>query len=176
MIQEVDRLNRVITQLLDFARPLSIEKKRTSLQNLIHRTLKMVERQAREKNIRLEKIIPADMGEVEIDPDRFSQILLNLYLNAIEAMGERGGILNVALSREKDPSPAVKIAVSDTGVGIKKEDLEHIFDPYFTTKPSGTGLGLAIVHKIVEAHKGEIRVQSDPGRGTTFSIYIPSHF
>jgi two-component system sensor histidine kinase HydH len=176
MIQEVDRLNRVITQLLDFARPLSIVKKRTSFQNLIHHTLKMVERQAREKNIRLEEIIPADMGEVEIDPDRFSQILLNLYLNAIEAMGERGGVLNVALSREKDPSPAVKIAVSDTGVGIKKEDLDHIFDPYFTTKPSGTGLGLAIVHKIVEAHKGEVRVQSDPGRGTTFSIYIPSHF
>jgi two-component system sensor histidine kinase HydH len=173
MIQEVDRLNRVITQLLDFARPLSIEKKRASLQNLIHHTLKMVERQAREKNIRLEKNIPADMGEVEIDPDRFSQILLNLYLNAIEAMGESGGILNVALSRGKGPSPAVKIAVSDTGVGIKKEDLEHIFDPYFTTKPSGTGLGLAIVHKIVEAHKGEIRVQSGPGRGTTFSIYIP---
>jgi two-component system sensor histidine kinase HydH len=173
MIQEVDRLNRVITQLLDFARPLSIEKKRTSLQNLINHTLKMIERQAREKNIRLEKVIPADIGEVEIDPDRFSQILLNLFLNAIEAMGQGGGILNVALSRERDPSPAVKITISDTGVGIKKEDLEHIFDPYFTTKSSGTGLGLAIVHKIVEAHRGEIRVKSDPGRGTTFSLYFP---
>jgi two-component system sensor histidine kinase HydH len=173
MIQEVDRLNRVITQLLDFARPLSVEKKRTSIQNLIHHTLKMIERQAREKNIRLEKVIPQDIGEVEIDPDRISQILLNLYLNALEAMGERGGILNVTLSREKDPSPVLKIAISDTGVGIKKEDLEHIFDPYFTTKASGTGLGLAIVHKIIEAHKGEIRVQSDPGQGTTFSLYIP---
>jgi two-component system sensor histidine kinase HydH len=180
MIQEVDRLNRVITQLLDFARPLSIEKKRTSLQNLVNHTLKMIERQAKEKNIGLEKVIPADVGEVEIDPDRVSQVLLNLYLNAIEAMAQSGGILNVTLSREKDPFPAVKIAISDTGVGIKKEDLEHIFDPYFTTKQSGTGLGLAIVHKIVEAHKGEIRVQSDPGRGTTFSLYIPvsqrSHF
>jgi two-component system sensor histidine kinase HydH len=81
--------------------------------------------------------------------------------------------LTVAVSREAEPYPAVKIAVSDTGVGIKKEDLEHIFDPYFTTKPSGTGLGLAIVHKIVEAHRGEIRVQSDPGHGTTFSLYFP---
>jgi two-component system sensor histidine kinase HydH len=173
MIQEVDRLNRVITQLLDFARPLSIEKKRTSLHNLINHTLKMIERQANEKNIRVQKTLPAGIGEVEIDPDRFSQILLNLYLNAIEAMGQSGGILNVTLSREKDPSPAVKVAVSDTGVGIKKEDLEHIFDPYFTTKPSGTGLGLAIVHKIIEAHRGEIRVQSDPGHGTTISLYIP---
>ncbi len=173
MIQEVDRLNRVITQLLDFARPLSIEKKRTSLHNLINHTLKMIERQAREKNIGLEKVIPADIGEVKVDPDRISQVLLNLYLNAIEAMGERGGILSVALSRETDPFPAVKIAISDTGVGIKKEDLEHIFDPYFTTKSSGTGLGLAIVHKIVEAHRGEIRVQSDPGQATTFSLYFP---
>ena len=133
----------------------------------------MIERQTSEKNIRLEKVIPADVGEVEIDSDRISQILLNLYLNAIEAMGKQGGILTVALSRETDPSPAAKIAISDTGAGIKKEDLEHIFDPYFTTKPSGTGLGLAIVHKIVEAHRGEIRVQSDPGRGTTFSLYFP---
>jgi two-component system sensor histidine kinase HydH len=173
MIQEVDRLNRVITQLLDFARPLSIEKKRTSLHNLVNHSLKMIERQANEKNIRLEKALSADIGEVKVDPDRISQILLNLYLNAIEAMEVRGGILTVALSRETDPFPAVKIAISDTGVGIKKEDLEHIFDPYFTTKSSGTGLGLAIVHKIVEAHGGEIRVQSDPGRGTTFSLYFP---
>jgi two-component system sensor histidine kinase HydH len=173
MIQEVDRLNRVITQLLDFARPLSVEKKRTSLQNLINHTLKMIERQAREKNIGLEKAIPVDIGDVKVDSDRISQILLNLYLNAIEAMEERGGVLTVAVSREAEPYPAVKIAVSDTGVGIKKEDLEHIFDPYFTTKPSGTGLGLAIVHKIVEAHRGEIRVQSDPGHGTTFSLYFP---
>jgi two-component system sensor histidine kinase HydH len=173
MIQEVDRLNRVITQLLDFARPLSVEKKRTSLQNLINHTLKMIERQAREKNIGLEKAIPVDIGDVKVDSDRISQILLNLYLNAIEAMEERGGVLTVAVSREAEPYPAVKISVSDTGVGIKKEDLEHIFDPYFTTKPSGTGLGLAIVHKIVEAHRGEIRVQSDPGHGTTFSLYFP---
>jgi two-component system sensor histidine kinase HydH len=174
MIKEVDRLNRVITQLLDFARPLNIEKKRASLQNLINHTLKMIETQAGDQNITLEKTVPREVGEAMIDPDRMSQVLLNLYLNAMEAMGEEGGVLSVSLSEERDPSPMVKIAISDTGVGIKKEDLEHIFDPYFTTKPSGTGLGLAIVHKIVEAHKGEIRVQSDPGEGTTVSVSLPA--
>jgi two-component system sensor histidine kinase HydH len=85
---------------------------------------------------------------------------------------EQGGTLSVSLSREES-SPWVKIIVSDTGTGISKEDLEHIFDPYFTTKQTGTGLGLAIVHKIVEAHRGEVKTESELGRGTTVSLLLP---
>jgi two-component system sensor histidine kinase HydH len=99
-------------------------------------------------------------------------VLLNLYLNAIEAM-ERGGTLTVSLSK-REVSPWVKLTVSDTGTGISKEDLEHVFDPYFTTKQTGTGLGLAIVHKIIEAHRGEVRVESEVGRGTTVSVLLPA--
>lgn len=173
MIQEVDRLNRVITQLLEFARPLAIQKKRTSLQNLITHSLKMIENQAQEKNIKIEKSFASEPLETVVDPDRISQAMLNLYLNAMQAMEGKGGLLTIALSRERGPQPWVKISVKDTGTGIAKEDLEHVFDPYFTTKQSGTGLGLAIVHKIIESHQGEIRAESEPGQGTTVSFFLP---
>jgi two-component system sensor histidine kinase HydH len=171
MIHEVDRLNRVITQLLEFARPAAIQKRSTSLKSLIQHSLKMIEKQASAKQIQIRWTNPPNLGEISVDPDRINQVLLNLYLNAIEAM-EHGGILSVSLTREED-SLWVKIAVSDTGTGIGREDLEHIFDPYFTTKQSGTGLGLAIVHKIVEAHNGEVRAESEPGQGTTVSVFLP---
>ena len=171
MIQEVDRLNRVISQLLEFARPPVIQKKRVSLQSLIQHSLKMIERQASVKEIQVLSHLPSDVKEVDLDPDGINQVLLNLYLNAIEAM-ERGGTLTVSLYRE-ERSPWVKIMVSDTGTGISKEDLEHVFDPYFTTKQTGTGLGLAIVHKIIEAHRGEVRAESEIGRGTTVSVLLP---
>jgi two-component system sensor histidine kinase HydH len=109
---------------------------------------------------------------VVLDADRINQMLLNLYLNALTAM-EKGGTLSVILKGDAR-SRKVKLVVNDTGVGIKKEELEHIFDPYFTTQPSGTGLGLAIVHKIIEAHQGEIRVESEPGKGSVFTVFLPN--
>ncbi|MCJ7594484.1 MAG: ATP-binding protein [Desulfobacterales bacterium] len=86
---------------------------------------------------------------------------------------EKGGTLSVVLGMDSDPK-RVKILVSDTGVGIEKKDLDHIFDPYFTTRQAGTGLGLAIVHNIIESHMGEVRVQSQPGVGTTIIIFLPA--
>jgi two-component system sensor histidine kinase HydH len=171
MIQEVDRLNRVITQLLEFARPPVIQKKRASLQTLIQHSLKIIERQASAKHIEVYSQLPSEIKEVDVDPDGINQVLLNLYLNALEAM-DQGGTLSVWLSME-ECAPWVKIRVSDTGSGISKDDLEHIFDPYFTTRQTGTGLGLAIVHKIIEAHGGEVRAESEIGRGTTVSVLLP---
>ncbi len=171
MVKEVDRLNRVITQLLEFARPLEVIKKPASIQLLIQHSLKMIEGEAKSKNISITTKFSHKINEVHIDQDRINQVLLNLYLNAVEAM-EDGGVLSVALSWEDD-TQKVRITVSDTGAGIKKEDMVHIFDPYFTTKQSGTGLGLAIVHKIIESHKGEIKVESEHGKGTIVTIILP---
>jgi len=171
MIQEVDRLNRVITQLLEFARPPVIQKKQASLQSLIQHSLKMIERQASVKEIQVLSHLPSGVKEVALDPDGINQVLLNLYLNAVEAM-DPGGTLSVSLSMDEG-SPWVKIKVSDTGTGISKEDLEHVFDPYFTTKQTGTGLGLAIVHKIIEAHGGEVKAESEIGRGTSVTVLLP---
>jgi two-component system sensor histidine kinase HydH len=172
MIQEVERLNRVVGQLLEFARPLSVERRPTGAQSLLQLSLRMVESQSREKGIRVETRIDEGMTHLMIDPDRMQQALLNLYLNGIEAM-ERGGTLAVSVRKAGGNRKGVEISVSDTGKGIGEEDLVHIFDPYFTTKPSGTGLGLAIVHKVVESHGGEVRAESEKGKGTKVILSLP---
>ena len=169
MIREVDRLNRVITQLLEFARPLTMTRVPASLQSLIRHALKMVEGQAREKGIAIETDLPPEIGEIPIDADRISQVLMNLALNAIAAT-EAGGVLRATLARQDERR--VRISIADTGVGIRKENLSRVFDPYFTKKPVGTGLGLPIVQKIVEAHGGEISLASEPGEGTTATVIL----
>jgi two-component system sensor histidine kinase HydH len=171
MIQEVDRLNRVITELLEFSRPLELKKKATDLSGLVRQTLGTLEGQTREKKISVRTELPTGLPAASIDPDRMTQVLLNLFLNALAAM-EAGGNLTVSVALQEDRT--LRVSIADTGTGIRKEDLGRVFDPYFTTKPSGTGLGLAIVHRIVEAHGGEIRLESETGRGTTFTILLPA--
>jgi two-component system sensor histidine kinase HydH len=171
MIQEVDRLNRVVGQLLEFARPIAVKPQRISLPALLKDSVKLIADRAAEKNIAIRTQSDVGLDEAWGDPDRINQILLNLYLNAIDAM-EIGGELKVGISSDGD-SRQICITVSDTGCGISPENFSQIFDPYFTTKSSGTGLGLAIVHNIIEAMSGTIKVQSDPGKGTTFRITIP---
>jgi two-component system sensor histidine kinase HydH len=171
LIQEVDRLNRVITQLLEFARPLTLRRAPVSLEDAAGRALRVVEKQTREGGVSVETRFPADLPAIEADPDRLQQVFLNLYLNALAAM-ESGGVLTTTAAAEQDGT--VRVEIRDTGAGIPAADLGRVFDPYYTTKPSGTGLGLAIVHKIVEAHGGDIRLESEPGRGTTATFRIPS--
>ncbi len=171
MIQEVDRLNRVVGQLLDFARPIKISRKSISIKTLIEDSLKLVKMQASEKNIHIETHFPPHMNTVLVDPDRLNQVLLNLYLNAIDSMQE-GGRLSVMIPNSEQKEHT-EIRVIDNGRGIRPEDLAHIFDPYFTTKSTGTGLGLAIVHNIVEAHGGKVQVESNLGEGTSITIFLP---
>lgn len=170
MIQEVERLNRVITELLEFARPSDLRKKTTDINTMLSRSIKLVQQDATNKSVDIELQLEDNICPVWIDSDRLAQCLLNLYLNAIQAM-ENGGTLSVR--SEADSAEFVSIIVSDNGPGISSEDIRKIFDPYFTTKKKGTGLGLAIVHKIIEAHQGKIKVESSPGKGTTFTIMIP---
>ena len=172
MIQEVDRLNRVVGQLLEFARPVSVKPKSISLQTLLDDSIKLIKDQAAEKGISIQTQNNTQVAEVRIDPDRIDQVLLNLYLNAIDSM-EKGGELKVEIAGD-GPRRNVVIKVSDTGRGISRENLSKIFEPYFTTKSTGTGLGLAIAHNIVEAMGGKITVESDTEAGTTFTIALPN--
>lgn len=171
LIQEVERLDRVIGQLLEFARPSQLTTAPVAVSDLIQRSLRLIEGDARARGVRLKSIIPETLPDINVDADRISQVLLNLYLNAIQAM-EEGGTMTVAVSRD-ETREVTKIGVRDDGPGIPAGDRERIFDPYFTTKPDGTGLGLAIVHKIIEAHGGEIDIQSSPGRGTKVIVVLP---
>jgi len=171
MVQEVDRLNRVVGQLLEFARPVNILRESFDADTFIKNSLKLIERQAKDKNINIQSSIFPDVKDVFVDSDKISQVLLNLYLNAIESMDD-GGNLTVSINNNKKKG-GINISITDTGIGIKHEEIGHIFDPYFTTKSLGTGLGLAIAHNIIEAHDGEIKVKSKYGHGTTVSIFLP---
>jgi two-component system sensor histidine kinase HydH len=173
MIQEVDRLNRVVSQLLEFARPVNIKPQPTNLNALIDDSIKLIENQAAQKDITIKTRISNQATEIMIDPDRLSQVLLNLYLNAIESMVS-GDKLKIELSSNSE-ADGIDIKISDTGCGISPKDLTKIFDPYYTTKSSGTGLGLAITHNIIEAIGGQIKVSSTQDKGTVFTIQIPNN-
>ncbi|WP_051182921.1 ATP-binding protein [Desulfocurvibacter africanus] len=168
MIREVDRLNRVITELLEYTRPMEIKPAAVDVTDLVAHSLRLVREDARVSGVDV-RYTPNGPLPARLDPDRISQALLNLLLNAIQAM-DTGGALDVGLARK---GRHLTISVRDTGKGIAPEDVGRIFDPYFTTKPKGTGLGLAIVQKIVEAHGGEIAVESEPGQGSTFTMMLP---
>ncbi len=169
IITEVDRLDRVVGELVEIARPVQVSGKPVNPAALIEDSLKIIEPEALLHHISIDTDIDRGIGHIHADEDRLKQVLLNLFLNAIQAM-EDSGRLSVRLFRDK---AGVVITVSDTGSGIKKEDLPDIFEPYFTTKLSGIGLGLAIVQNIVKAHHGEVGVKSEPGRGTVFTIILP---
>jgi two-component system sensor histidine kinase HydH len=171
MIQEVDRLNRVVGQLLEFARPISIKPKTISLEALLNDAVRLIKERAAEKNITVNTRNTARINTAWGDPDRINQILLNLFLNAIDAM-ENGGELDVEIS--SDDSREICISVSDTGCGISPQDIPRVFDPYFTTKSTGTGLGLAIAHNIAEVMGGRISVESPQDRGTIFRVFFPN--
>jgi two-component system sensor histidine kinase HydH len=170
MVQEVDRLNRVITELLEFSRPTDLKRQASDVGQLISRSIQLVQQDAANKRIDIKVNTADDICSAWIDPDRLTQCLLNLYLNAIQAM-EEGGTLTVTC--EPGEAGNFSIVVSDTGNGISGDRLDKIFDPYYTTKSKGTGLGLAIVQKIVEANGGGTAVHSSKGEGTSFSISIP---
>lgn len=169
MIEEVDRLSRAVSELLELARPAKLNIKSSNVNNLLEHSVRLIQREATAKNVHIQLNITADSLLVDIDPDRLSQSLLNLYLNALQAM-PNGGQLTIDSSAV---GGAVRVDIRDSGAGICPEDLSKIFDPYFTTKSKGTGLGLAIVQKIIEAHHGIVKVRSSIGQGSVFSIILP---
>ncbi|MFZ5571879.1 MAG: ATP-binding protein [Thermodesulfobacteriota bacterium] len=170
MVREVERLNRVISQLLEFARPADLKRRPTDLNAVVEHALQLVGGDVQARGVSVQWRPDKSLASVSLDPDRLSQCLLNLFLNAIQAM-EAGGVLSVAVSGRGNRE--IVLEVADSGHGISRQDLPRIFDPYFTTKPSGTGLGLAIVHKIIEAHQGRVQVHSTEGAGTVIRLMIP---
>jgi two-component system sensor histidine kinase HydH len=169
MIQETERLNRVISQLIEFARPLELKKEKVQFVELVQHTVKLIAADAQKNKISVEIDAVADLPEVEVDPDKIKQVLLNIFLNSLAALKD-GGKLIIALELKAD---SLTVIISDNGAGIKKLDLLRIYDPYFTSKPAGTGLGLAVVQKIMEAHGGKINVESTAGQGTKVFLFFP---
>ena len=170
MIDEVERLDRVVSELLDFARPGSFETVQADLGEIIGRALRLAEADIKAKGIAVVQDMEPDFPRVKISPERLTQALLNLFLNAVQAM-DHGGTLRVAARTL--PNGLFSITVADTGSGIPAEIQASIFTPYFTTKPSGTGLGLAIVYQIAEGHGGRVSVGNAAGQGAEFTLTLP---
>jgi two-component system sensor histidine kinase HydH len=170
MLSEVDRLNRVISKLLAYSKPREPRLSIRSAEDILDHCAQVVEREASEAGVEVVKE-PAigDPPLVLMDTDQMTQVFLNILINAIDATPAGG---KVFVRYATDDAGRLRIIVEDTGEGIPREDLDKIFDPFFSTKKQGTGLGLAIVKSIIEGHGGEIEVEAEPGKGTRFIITL----
>ncbi|MFH7320953.1 ATP-binding protein [Desulfurivibrio sp. D14AmB] len=171
LVSEVERLNRSIGELLDYARPLPLNRRPCDLNQLLQNSLKLVAADAKALKVELEFTAAPQLPTADLDPDRITQVLLNLYLNALQAMPQ-GGVLRVRAEATGGGAGRVRLVISDTGQGIAPADLPRITDPYFTTKPDGSGLGLAMVRKIIDEHGGQMTIASREHQGTTVTITL----
>jgi len=179
-IEDVRRIERLIQEILDYARYMEPKFMEDDINEIVASCLYFVQVKANSKSIEIHKELTPDLPQVRLDRQQIKQVLLNLFLNALDAMGERGGLLTVRTRRLIKPAGDVwvQIEVADSGSGIAAADLEHIFDPFFTTKHEsgereGTGLGLTIAHQIIQEHNGSIEVDSKLGSGTIFLVTLP---
>lgn len=165
---EIDRLGRLVSEFLEFARPRPLELRVTPVNELVESVLRVASAEADERGIQVERELDPAAGEVNVEPERLRQVLWNLIRNALEAMEQRGSMK--LSSTAPDAAGNVRLSVEDTGPGFAEE--APIFDAFYTTKETGTGLGLAIVHRIVSEHGGVLEVASQPGQ-TKVTVVLP---
>ncbi len=172
IMTQADRASQVVKNLLEFARTKRVGLKDLRIEDVLEHTLKLVKNQLSVAQIQIEKEIAPDLPLIHAKQEDLQQAFVNIFLNAVHAMPE-GGKIRIRAGR--GPEGFLHVDLTDTGTGIKPEDLENIFDPFYTTKSagSGTGLGLSIVYSIIRVHGGTIEARSEVGQGTTFSIYLP---
>jgi len=173
--QELSRLSELVRELVDFSNPTKYQTEKKKIDEAINQALKLVQHDLKRNDIKLKVDLDDNLPLVAINYNQIIEVLLNIFINAIDAM-ENKGSLTVKAFRYANPSDRrlyVRIQIQDTGKGISPEYLEKVFDRYFTTKPTGTGLGLAVVERIIKAHSGQIEAKSRPGQGSTFTISLP---
>jgi two-component system nitrogen regulation sensor histidine kinase GlnL len=183
VMHEVSRIDGIVNQLLSFSKPTKPHLESMKLHDTIEQTLKLIHEQLSQKNIVLSNNFNATQDLISGDADLLTQALVNLNLNAIDAI-EKNGEISVGTTNcsyrfvhsndgRSSPTSCIRLQISDTGVGIPYDKLKKIFDPFFTSKSEGTGMGLSVAHGIIQEHRGVIEVESEPGKGTTFYIYLP---
>ncbi len=169
ILEEIERIDTIVKGLMDFARPTALNLTQQPLAPTLQAVLALMEANLAHHQIQLVLDLSPETPEVQFDSDKLKQAFMNAVLNAIEAMPQ-GGELKVSTLTEDN---SVCIKVVDTGIGIPEEDLEHIFEPFFTRKTRGTGLGLANVKRIFEEHGGKVEIESAPDKGTEVSLWLP---
>ena len=171
---ELDRVNAIVTQILRIASPGPASFKAVRSHELLEHSLRLLQPQASVKLIKLQKNYRAKPDTVHGDDAQLQQVLMNLLLNALDAMGPNGTLtVGTDIGKAEDGASVVKIQIQDTGTGIAPENASRLFEPFFTTKKNGTGLGLAICQRIIQEHRGIILAESEAGRGSTFSVHLP---
>lgn len=172
---EVNRLNSIVTRFLDFARPHELEKHPAEIAPLVEHALKAAHDRWPESKVEVERRYSDGLAPVPVDAELCEQVFLNLVMNAYDAMGTAGGKLRLSINAAHSGGRGgVEVDIEDTGPGVPAELREQIFNPFFTTKKSGVGLGLAIVSKIMDDHRGWVRIQSEPGKGACFRLFLPA--
>lgn len=181
IFQQTERITKIIQQLLGFVRKKKPEQKNLSIVPLLEATLDFLDHEIQKQKVKVMREINNDLPSVIGDPDQLQQVFLNLILNAIQSMPEGGMLCLSALSKRTSKEPLeegqrqyVVVSVTDTGIGMEKEVVQNVFNPFFTTKDTGTGLGLMVSHGIVQDHEGWIEVESERGKGSVFRVYLPS--
>jgi two-component system sensor histidine kinase PilS (NtrC family) len=168
-LNEMERLNNIITDFLTYSSPKPLDLQKTDLHPILDETLELIHNTADTKNsVKISRAFSGSLF-VNADPQKMRQVFWNLGVNAVEAM-PNGGELSVSTENSADK---IKIVFTDTGAGIPEKDLEKIFYPFFTTKDKGTGLGLSIAYRIIEEHNGKLTAKSISGTKTTFEIILP---
>jgi len=169
ILEEVKRLEKLLSDVRDFTKPIKLDKKIVNINQLIQETISLFEEAAKAQNIAVEVKLDERLSFISVDPELLKQVLINIIKNSIEAM-PKGGILKVSSVVNGN---FVRIEIADTGFGIPAEKLKDIFNPFFTTKRKGTGLGLTISYRIIKDHGGNIKIKSEVNKGTTCTIFLP---
>jgi hypothetical protein len=166
---EINQINRILTDILETARPHPPQMMRSNLNTTVEHAVMLARQQVLSHPIKIELRKAPDLAEVEHDSDQIHQVVLNLLLNAVQAI-DGPGTVNVQISSKND---CAIVTVTDTGRGMSEQQITQIFRPFYTTRSNGTGLGLSLVRRIVEEHQGHIQVKSEPGNGSTFEVQLP---
>ncbi|HET7043016.1 MAG TPA: ATP-binding protein [Gemmatimonadales bacterium] len=173
--KEVQRCTEIVDGLLDFSRPKATVRRQVNLSSTVEDVLFLLKHHQRFKRLTVERDLAPDLPDVSANQEQLVQVFMALLLNAVDAMEGRGGVITVRTGRNPDRADEVMAEVRDSGMGMAEGELSKIFEPFYTTKPPGrgTGLGLSICYGIVQQHHGRIAVDSVPGQGSTFRVYLP---
>jgi two-component system, NtrC family, sensor histidine kinase HydH len=172
IIEEIDRLNGVVSQFLNYAKPYLLHKKIQSINPVVEKAISILRASHLPENMVIEEELRPDLPPVQIDAEQLIQVILNIAYNAIEAMPDGGRLIFRTSKIAGDTGEAIGLSIRDTGKGMKREDIKNIFKPFFTTKERGVGLGLAICQRIIKNHNGRLKVKSIPGQGSIFYVRI----
>jgi signal transduction histidine kinase len=177
IIKEAKMAAAIVQEVLEFVRPIRLQVEYTSIASAVNGALQLADTKESQGAIVVDVDLPEGLPEIQADQHQLTQVFTNLLMNAYEAMEGKGRVRITAspvrLPNAADGREAVLVEVSDDGPGIPPEVAEHVFDPFYTTKPQGSGLGLAIVRKIVDAHDGALDLRTAPGQGTTIQVTLP---